>query len=130
MTAKLKTSLFCLHCNKETSHTIIYRGRYLEEVKCNVCGNEIRIDREKLVETYTSDFIDRVLTKPHRLTKEMKQDLSQFLKSLPIRILTKPYRIAREIEDVLSEKEDKKQEKTRQEKRRIEEIKEKGKKDN
>lgn len=106
MTTKLKTMLFCLCCNKETSHTIIYKGGYLEDIKCSICGNEIRIDREKLLETYTADFIDRVLTKPHRLTEEIKRDLSQFLKSIPIRILTKPYRIAREIGDILHQEKD------------------------
>ena len=93
--------LFCLHCNKDTSHIIIYKDRYLEDIKCSICGNEIRINREKLLETYTADFIDRLLTKPHRLTEEIKNNLSQFLKSIPIRILTKPYRMAKEIGDIL-----------------------------
>ena len=56
--------------------------------------------------SYTTDFIDRVLTKPQRLTEEIKRDLSQFLKSIPIRILTKPYRIAREIGDILHQEKD------------------------
>jgi len=94
MTSKVKAQLFCLHCNKETNHTI-------------TCGNEIRINREKLLETYTADFIDRVLTKPHRITEEIKKDLSHFLKSMPIRILTKPYRVAREIGDILHKEKDK-----------------------
>ncbi len=101
MTTKLKTFLFCLHCNQETEHTIIYKGEYLEYIKCNICQNEIKISREKLVEIYTADFIDRVLTKPHRLTEEIKRDLSGFLKSIPIRILTKPYRLAKELGDIL-----------------------------
>ena len=107
MTTKIKALLFCLHCNKETDHTIVYKDRYLEDIKCSICGNEIRINREKLLETYTADFIDRVLTKPHRITEEMKKDLSQFLKSIPIRILTKPYRVAREIGDMLHQEKDK-----------------------
>jgi len=107
MTSRIKALLFCLHCNKETSHLIVYRDRYLEYIKCSVCGNEIRINREKLLETYTADFIDRVLTKPHRVTEEMKRDLSRFLKSIPIRILTKPYRVAREIGGILHHKKDK-----------------------
>ena len=106
MTSEVKTFLFCLYCNKETSHTIIYKGRYLEYIRCNICGNAVRINREKLLETYTADFIDRVLTKPQRLTEEIKRDLSQFLKSIPIRILTKPYRIAREIGDILHQEKD------------------------
>jgi len=107
LTTKLKTLLFCLHCNKETEHTIVYKGDYLEFIKCNICKNEIKISREKLVEVYTADFIDRVLTKPHRLTKEIKGDLSQFLKSIPIRILTKPYRLAKELGDILHQDKEK-----------------------
>jgi len=107
MTSKVKAQLFCLHCNKETNHTITYKGEYLEDIKCNICGNEIRINREKLLETYTVDFIDRVLTKPHRITEEIKKDISHFLKSIPIRILTKPYRVAREIGDMLHKEKDK-----------------------
>jgi len=106
MTSKVKAQLFCLHCNKETNHIIIYKGEYLEDIKCSICGNEIRI-REKLLETYTADFIERVLTKPQRITEEIKKDLSRFLKSMPIRILTKPYRVAREIGDMLHKEKDK-----------------------
>ena len=107
MISKVKAQLFCLHCNKETNHTITYKGEYLENIKCNVCGNEIKINREKLLETYTADFIDRFLTKPQRVTEEIKNDLSHFLKSIPIRILTKPYRVAQEIGDMLHKEKDK-----------------------
>jgi hypothetical protein len=63
---------------------------------------------EKLLETYTADLIDRALTKPHRITEEIKKDLSHFLKSMPIRIMTKPYRVAREVGDILHKEKDKK----------------------
>lgn len=107
MTSKVKAQLFCLHCNIETNHIITYQDKYLKDIKCIICGNEIRINREKLLETYTKDFIDRVLTKPQRVTKEIKRDLSHFLMSIPIRILTKPYRMAKEIGDMLYHKENK-----------------------
>ena len=107
MISKVKAQLFCLHCNKETNHIITYKDKYLQDIKCNICGNEIRINREKLLETYTTDFIDRILTKPHRVTEEIKRDLSHFLISIPIRILTKPYRVAKEIGDILYNKKNK-----------------------
>jgi len=99
---KLKVQLFCLNCNKETEHTMIYKDKYLEDIKCNICGNEIKVNREKLLETYTADFIDRILTKPHRMTEEINRDLSRFLKSIPIRIITKPYRLAHEVTDIFT----------------------------
>jgi len=68
----------------------------LEDIKYNICGNDIRIYRETLLKIYTADFVDRIFPKSQRMTGEIKKNLSQFLKSIPIRIITKPYRIAHE----------------------------------
>ena len=103
MTAQMKTELFCLHCNRECLHTITYVGTYLKEVRCEECGTHIEIDRRKILETYTAEVIDRVLTKPHRITEEVRKDLSNFMHSLPIRILTKPLRVAKEIIEVVKQ---------------------------
>ncbi len=100
---KIKTELFCLHCGKEVPHTIVYAGRYLNRIKCDRCGTEIALDRKKILESYATDTVERVLTKPHRLTEEMRRDLTTFITSLPIRILTKPYRMAKEILEVIKE---------------------------
>jgi hypothetical protein len=48
-------------------------------------------------------LLDRILTKPHRITEEMRKDLTIFITSLPIRIMTKPIRLARELMDVVKE---------------------------
>jgi len=106
MTSRIPTRLYCLHCAKETEHIISYAGDLLKSLRCQECGMEITLDRKQLLEEYATESIKRILTKPHRLTEEMRQDLAAFLASLPIRILTKPYRIAREIMDVLKEGEE------------------------
>ena len=106
MTTTMKTKLFCLHCNRECIHTITYLGTYLKEVRCQECGTHIEMDRKKILETYTADVIDRILTKPHRLTEEVRRDLSNFIKSFPIRIITKPLRVAKEIIEVIKEDKD------------------------
>lgn len=103
MTTTMKAELFCLHCNRECLHTITYLGIYLQEVRCQECGTHIEMDRRRILETYTAEAIDRILTKPHRLTEEMRKDLSNFIKSFPVRIITKPLRVAKEIMEVVKE---------------------------
>ncbi|MCD5398032.1 bh protein [candidate division NPL-UPA2 bacterium] len=103
MTTTIKTELFCLHCNQECLHIITYLGTYLKEVRCQECGTHIEMDRKRILETYTAEVIDRILTKPHRLTEEVRSNLSNFIKSSPIRIITKPLRVAKEIMEVIKE---------------------------
>jgi len=101
MTSRMEAELFCLHCNKDTPHTVTYVGNTLKSVKCTQCGSEIEIKREKLLGNYAMDFIERILTKPYRMTKELEGDIKKVIFSLPIRIITKPYRIAKEVEDII-----------------------------
>ncbi|HHW04060.1 MAG TPA: bh protein [Thermoanaerobacterales bacterium] len=101
MTSRMEAELFCLHCNKDTPHTVTYVGNTLKSIKCTQCGNEIEIRREKLLGNYAVDFIERILTKPYRMTKELEGDIKKFILSLPIRIITKPYRIVKEVEDII-----------------------------
>lgn len=101
MTSRMEAELFCLHCNKDTLHVVTYVGNTLKSVKCTQCGNEIEIRKEKLLGNYAVDFIERILTKPYRMTKELEGDIKKFILSLPIRIITKPYRIVKEVEDII-----------------------------
>lgn len=80
---------------------ITYVGNTLRSIKCTKCGNEIEIRKEKLIENYAVDFIERILTKPYRMTRELEDDITKFILSLPIRIITKPYRIVKEVEDII-----------------------------
>ena len=106
MTSKMKAELFCLHCIKDTPHVVSYAGTTLKSVKCIQCGSEIEIRREKLIGNYALDFIERILTKPYRMTAELERDLTKFILSLPIRIITKPYRIAKEVGEVIKKEHD------------------------
>ena len=72
-----------------------------KSIKCAECGSEIEIRREKLIGNYAVDFIERILTKPYRMTRELEKDLTKFILSLPIRIITKPYRIAKEVGEMI-----------------------------
>jgi hypothetical protein len=102
----MEAELFCLHCNRDTPHVVKYVGNTLKSVKCTECGSEIEIKREKLLEKYAVDFIERILTKPYRMTKELEGDITKFILSLPIRIITKPYRIAKEVENIIKKEQD------------------------
>ena len=101
MSSKMKAELFCLHCNKDTPHQVTYVSNSLKSIRCLECCSEIEIKRDKLLENYAVDFIDRILTKPYRMTRELEQDLTKFILSLPIRIITKPYRIAKEVGHII-----------------------------
>ena len=103
MVKEMEADLFCLHCNTDTVHLVTYKGSYLKSVKCNDCGSELEIKRDRLLEFYASDFIERILTKPHRMTKEVEGDLKKLITSLPIRIITKPYRVVKEVKDIFTE---------------------------
>lgn len=97
----IETNLFCLHCEKETPHVITYVGDYVHKIKCNICNTEIHIDKEKIIKFYTSKVFKRLLTKPERLTEELRKDMSSLLVSLPFRIASKPYRMAREFFEII-----------------------------
>lgn len=107
MSSEMKAILFCLHCNKETEHTINYIGNIISSIRCEKCGTEIEVKKETLIGTYTEDFINRIITKPHRMTKELESDLTSFLISLPIRIITKPYRLLGEVKEIAKLKKNK-----------------------
>ncbi len=47
---------------------------------------------------YGEDLVNRVLTKPRRITEEYEKDLIKFMKDIPFRIITKPYRLIKEID--------------------------------
>lgn len=97
MTTTINTKLFCLHCQKEVPHEIHYFDVALKSIRCKKCGTEIKIDRKRILEIESLEYVDRLFTKPRRLTEELRKDLTQFLGTLPIRIATKPYRLAKEL---------------------------------
>ncbi len=100
---KERTVLYCIHCQKETLHTLTYVGGELQKIKCTECGMEISFDKKQMLLVYSEDLVKRILTKPKRMSKEAFSDLSSFLKSLPLRIATKPARIVREVKDLLDD---------------------------
>lgn len=101
MTTTMDADLFCVHCNADRPHRVVYVGDYLTRVECTVCGKRVEINRNRLLKLYAADFLERVLTKPQRMTQEFEGDLRHFVLSLPGRILTKPGRVLGEFRDVV-----------------------------
>ena len=64
--------IYCLHCKEETPHKVIYGPKFLKEMRCEVCGTVLRVDRKQMLKTYAAEFVDRVLTKPYRMKKELR----------------------------------------------------------
>lgn len=101
MLESFTTKLFCHSCGKETVHCVKYISGILKNIRCEECGYSLDLSREKLLKYYTEEMITRFITKPDRLTEEVRKDLSHFILSLPLRMISKPYRVAKEIRDIL-----------------------------
>jgi transcription elongation factor Elf1 len=96
-----KIMLFCINCNKESTHTVHYIGNYLRSVVCDNCNKKIEIDRRHLRTVFAEDFINRILTKPHRMTEDMKKALATLTPFFPKRLFKEPLKVIREIYAVL-----------------------------
>lgn len=91
---EMEAKLFCIQCNEETEHIILYINNEITSVKCEDCQREVGIKVDIMKEFY-KELYEHISTKPTRLSEEYKQDLSKFLSRLPIRIISKPYRLIR-----------------------------------
>ncbi|MBM3700499.1 MAG: bh protein [Actinobacteria bacterium] len=96
-----KINLFCINCNEETPHTVKYIGSYLRSVVCDECTKKIEIDRRHLRTVFAEDFIDRILTKPHRMTEDMKKAFATLTPFFPKRLIREPLQVLRDIYEVL-----------------------------
>lgn len=97
---KMKADLHCVNCNKNTPHEVIYMGEDIERITCLECSTFLAIDEKLVLSNYAMDILERVSTKPERMSKEIKEDLSKFLCSIPFRVVTKPYRMMKEFKEI------------------------------
>jgi hypothetical protein len=98
---KEKIILFCVNCGKDASHTVNYIGSFLKSIQCNKCGRKVEIDRRHLRTVFAEDFINRILTKPHRVTEDMKRAFSTIVPFFPKRLIKEPLKVVREIYEIL-----------------------------
>lgn len=96
-----KITLFCVNCNDEEAHTVHYIGNYLKSISCDNCGKKIEIDRRHLRTVFAEDFINRILTKPHRMTEDMKKAVATLIPFFPKRLIKEPFQVLKEIYGIL-----------------------------
>ncbi|MCX6384172.1 MAG: bh protein [Actinobacteria bacterium] len=99
-----KIVLFCINCNSETSHTVNYIGEYLKSIQCDKCLKKVEIDRRHLRTVFAEDFIDRILSKPHRMSHDLKEAMACLVPFFPKRLFKEPKKVIKEIIDVLKKK--------------------------
>ncbi len=93
------TELYCNLCEQETTHRIVYQYDVIDEITCDSCGKTIKMNEKELRARFSANLMERILTKPHRLTEEFKTDVRAFIKSVPRRCITKPLKALEEIKD-------------------------------
>lgn len=93
---RMNTELYCIHCKEEVEHSITYINSKIKSVKCLECHHKMEINIDVNREFY-KEIYKRISSKPERITKEYREDLSHFLFSLPVRVVTKPYRILKDV---------------------------------
>ncbi|MBC7334113.1 MAG: bh protein, partial [Actinobacteria bacterium] len=86
---------------EEESHTVYYIGEYLKSIVCDNCGKKLEIDRRHLRTVFAEDFINRILSKPHRITEDMKKAFVSLVPFFPKRLLREPVKVLKEIYEVL-----------------------------
>jgi len=93
---KMEAGLYCLHCKEEVDHEITYINSQIKSIRCLQCNKtkELKIDIKK--ELY-KELVERISTKPTRMTEEYRKDLSHLLLSLPVRAIKKPYRLLKDV---------------------------------
>lgn len=96
---EMEAELYCIHCQEDTLFHITYFNNTLWRIKCETCGHHLEI-QEDIVKKYFSNWVERILTKPKRMTKELEADLAKFFYSMPVRIISKPIRVRKEWKSV------------------------------
>ncbi|MBF4694309.1 bh protein [Fusibacter ferrireducens] len=98
--SKVDVILFCTQCNEDTDHEVIYFDSEIESLTCIECGKTTGLNHSELLSQYKHDWLTRIISKPHRMTEEMRKNLYDFIKNLPARMITKPKRVYNEVEDI------------------------------
>lgn len=96
---KVKSSLMCQNCGRQTSHELHYVGPSLHEIRCLQCSAETWGDHHP-VAGYVGEMRGRIVTKPWRVLREITTEPANFRSLLP-RVATKPVRVASEFIEIL-----------------------------
>lgn len=95
----MTTELYCLRCHSDTPHRLTYLNSSISSIKCLQCSRTHHIHVDVKHELY-HELLERIKTKPIRITKEYKENMSLFLKIFPRRLVNKPFRLYKEAKEV------------------------------
>jgi ribosomal protein L44E len=98
--SELDVSLYCSRCKDETLHRVQYLNEKLHSTECSDCHRKYKINFNPTRELY-KEVYKRITSKPTRVTKEYKEDLSKFISGFPKRLLSKPYRLLRNVDETM-----------------------------
>jgi hypothetical protein len=96
--SELDADLYCSHCHDETLHRVQYLNDKLHSTECTNCHRKIKMEMNPMRELY-KEVYKRITSKPTRLTKEYKEDLSKFIEGIPKRVISKPYRLIKYVNE-------------------------------
>lgn len=96
--SELDADLYCSHCHEETLHRIQYLNGKIHSTECTTCHRKIEMEMNLMRELY-KEVYKRISSKPTRLTKEYKGDLSKFIEEMPKRVMSKPFRLMKYIDE-------------------------------
>lgn len=96
--SELDVSLYCSRCHDETLHRVQYLNDKIHSTECTNCHRKIEMNLNPTRELY-KEVYKRITSKPSRLTKEYKEDLSKFVGGFPKRVISKPYRLMRNVDE-------------------------------
>jgi NAD-dependent SIR2 family protein deacetylase len=94
----MEADLFCIKCNEDVPHQVVYINDKISHVECEVCQRSTDMPINPKREFY-KEVYKRISSKPSRITDEYRKDLSHFLISLPKRVISKPYRLMKDINE-------------------------------
>ncbi|SHE79051.1 hypothetical protein SAMN05444392_103158 [Seinonella peptonophila] len=97
--SQMATELYCIRCLSDTPHNITYLNGQISHIECTRCSRSYDLQIDVKHELY-HELLDRVRTKPARITKEYKENLSRFLQKFPRRVVKKPFRLYKEVKEM------------------------------
>lgn len=95
----MTTELYCLRCQSDTPHRLTYLNSTISKIKCLQCSRTHRVHVNVKNELY-HELLERIKTKPIRVTKEYRKNMTLFLKIFPRRVVNKPFRLYKEAKEM------------------------------
>jgi transcription elongation factor Elf1 len=95
---KVNTELFCPRCLNDTLHLITYLNSRISSIECENCKRNTQVRVDVKSELY-NDLLNRIVSKPARISKEYRENVGLFLRTFPKRVSSKPFRLMKEAKD-------------------------------